>query len=72
METQQPAVPDLFPSLPDEGGFPIWRITRHGYRSRTRLEADMAEGRLRAYKVGGRLWTTKADLYAALVTEASK
>lgn len=63
---------DLFPDLPDHGGFPITRIVHAGYRSRTRLDLDMAEGRLKVYRVGGRIWTTKNDLYAALVSEVPR
>ena len=52
--------PDLFPDLPD----PVTpgEIIAAGIRSRSQLNRDISAGKLRAYKVGSRLFIAKGDL----------
>jgi len=58
-----PHVPDeLLADLPD-------RLTPNdliaaGLRSRSQINRDIASGRLRAYKIGSRIFITKSDVVA--------
>ncbi len=56
------SVPDLFPELPER--LTLKDIEQAHIRSRAQLDRDIAAGRLRAYKLGGRVFVTKADLLA--------
>lgn len=53
---------DIFPVL-DDPTTPT-QIEKAGYRSRSQLDRDIASGRLRAYKLGGRIFIRKSDFLA--------